>query len=222
MNDDISRGLWQDVAAHDWYPYFRSPHPVYWQEPYMTDEHWIAKQIREEREEAEAKATDDQVNHPSHYNSHPSGVECIDIVRHMTFNVGNVFKYLWRNGLKDGEPSLKDMRKAEFYLRDEIARVEAEQAAGRTTQATPSFNCVNLHVQNDTHGNRSFAFLADTTVAECARSVAKSYGYASARKFTLVFVPQDIPSYTPNWSGSLIKDLVEEYGNSVRLGEIGA
>lgn len=210
MNDDISRGLWQDVAAHDWYPYFRSPHPVYWQEPYMTD---------------------DQVNHPSHYNSHPSGVECIDIVRHMNFNVGNVIKYLWRTGLKDGEPSLKDLKKAEFYLRDEITRVEAEQvaawgkteqAAGQTTQATPSFNCVNLHVQNDTHGNRSFAVMPDTTVAECARSVAKSYGYASARKFTLVFVPQDIPSYTPNWSGSLIKDLVEAYGNIVRLGEIGA
>lgn len=70
--------------------------------------------------------SDDQVNHPKHYNEHPSGVECIDIVRHMTFNVGNVFKYLWRAGLKDREPSIKDHKKALFYLQDEIARLEGE------------------------------------------------------------------------------------------------
>jgi hypothetical protein len=70
----------------------------------------------------------DSVNHPKHYNSHPSGVECIDIVRHMSFNIGNVFKYLWRCGLKDGEPSLKDMKKALWYLQDEINAEEARQA----------------------------------------------------------------------------------------------
>jgi hypothetical protein len=42
----------------------------------------------------------------------------------MTFNVGSVFKYLWRAGLKDSEPSLKDHKKALFYLQDEIARLE--------------------------------------------------------------------------------------------------
>ena len=29
----------------------------------------------------------DSVNHPAHYNSHSSGVECIDIVEHLTFNL---------------------------------------------------------------------------------------------------------------------------------------
>jgi len=72
-------------------------------------------------------ADDEAVNHPQHYNSHPSGVECIEIVRHMTFNVGNVFKYLWRSGLKDGEPVLKDFKKALWYLEDEIKRLEAEK-----------------------------------------------------------------------------------------------
>lgn len=38
----------------------------------------------------------DPVNHPAHYTSHPAGVECIDVVEHMTFNVGNAVKYLWR------------------------------------------------------------------------------------------------------------------------------
>lgn len=32
---------------------------------------------------------EEKVNHPKHYNAHPSGVECIDIVEHMNFNRGN-------------------------------------------------------------------------------------------------------------------------------------
>lgn len=62
----------------------------------------------------------DQVNHPTHYTSHPSGVEAIDITRHMGFNLGNVMKYIWRADLKNN--SIEDLQKAEFYLRDEIVR----------------------------------------------------------------------------------------------------
>lgn len=62
----------------------------------------------------------DQVNHPTHYTSHPSGVEAIDITRHMGFNLGNVMKYVWRADLKNN--SIEDLQKAEFYLRDEIVR----------------------------------------------------------------------------------------------------
>lgn len=62
------------------------------------------------------------VDHPEHYNSHPSGVECIEIVRHMNFNLGNVIKYLWRDGIKDAEVELQDLEKAAWYLQDEIAR----------------------------------------------------------------------------------------------------
>ena len=42
----------------------------------------------------------DQVNHPPHYTGHPSGVECIQIVEHYGFCIGNAIKYLWRAGLK--------------------------------------------------------------------------------------------------------------------------
>ncbi len=62
----------------------------------------------------------DAVNHPPHYNSHPADVECIEIVRHMGFNLGNVVKYIWRDGLKDTEVPLQDLKKALFYLQDEI------------------------------------------------------------------------------------------------------
>jgi hypothetical protein len=64
------------------------------------------------------------VEHPAHYNQHPSGVECIDIIKHHNLCVGTAIKYLWRQGLKDGEPSEKDLRKAIEYIQFEIDRLE--------------------------------------------------------------------------------------------------
>lgn len=66
----------------------------------------------------------DPVNHPKHYRSHPSGIECITIARHMSFNIGNVIKYLWRADEK-GAP-LQDLEKAAWYLKDEIERRKAQ------------------------------------------------------------------------------------------------
>lgn len=63
------------------------------------------------------------VEHPSHYNSHPSGVECIDVVQHMNFNLGNAVKYIWRCDEK-GNP-IQDLEKAIFYLKQEIKRRKA-------------------------------------------------------------------------------------------------
>lgn len=64
----------------------------------------------------------DSVNHPKHYTSHPSGIEAIQVTRHMSFNLGNVIKYVWRAGQK-GDP-IEDLRKAMFYLQDEIERLK--------------------------------------------------------------------------------------------------
>ena len=70
------------------------------------------------------------VNHPAHYNTDISGVECIEIVRHMDFNLGNAFKYMFRAGRKTitGETVLeeiKDLQKAIWYLKDERNNVKA-------------------------------------------------------------------------------------------------
>jgi len=65
----------------------------------------------------------DLVNHPPHYGSHPSGVECIVITEHYNFNVGNAIKYLWRAGLKDGVDPIEDLRKAAWYVNREIERL---------------------------------------------------------------------------------------------------
>lgn len=69
----------------------------------------------------------DPVNHPSHYTSHPSGVECIDITRHMNFNLGNVVKYIWRAGMKETAPTIQDLEKAQWYLNDEIEQRKKEE-----------------------------------------------------------------------------------------------
>ena len=62
----------------------------------------------------------DTVNHPPHYNSHPSGVECITVTEHMNFNLGNAVKYIWRAGLKS-EAAVVDLEKARWYVEREIA-----------------------------------------------------------------------------------------------------
>lgn len=72
------------------------------------------------------KSMDDPVNHPSHYTSHPSGIECIEIAKWYDFCIGNCIKYLWRAGLKEergmahNEKKLQDLEKAAWYLNKEI------------------------------------------------------------------------------------------------------
>lgn len=64
----------------------------------------------------------DIVNHPPHYTSHPSGIECIQVTEHMGFNLGNAVKYIWRADLKND--ALEDLKKAAWYINREIQRRE--------------------------------------------------------------------------------------------------
>lgn len=88
-----------------------------------------------------SKNKNDQVNHPKHYTSDPSGIECIDITRHRNFNIGNAIKYLWRAGLKENkdrkliDKQIEDLNKAIWYLVDEIHRL-----GSRCTVKTDSIN----------------------------------------------------------------------------------
>lgn len=63
------------------------------------------------------------VNHPQHYNSHPTGIECIDVIEHFPFNLGTAMKYLWRAGLKPGVDTEIDLQKAIWYIEREIQRM---------------------------------------------------------------------------------------------------
>ncbi len=67
----------------------------------------------------------DIINHPAHYTRHPSGVECIQIVEHFPFNIGNVIKYCWRAGLKND--ALEDLKKAKWFIEREIERLKEKE-----------------------------------------------------------------------------------------------
>ena len=67
----------------------------------------------------------DSVNHPKHYLNHPSGIECIQITEHMSFNLGNAVKYIWRCDLK--KDAIEDLKKAVWYVQREIALREKNE-----------------------------------------------------------------------------------------------
>jgi len=70
----------------------------------------------------------DPVNNPKHYTSHPSGIDCIQVTEHMSFNLGNALKYIWRCDLK--QEAIEDLRKARWYIDREIekrVKIETEK-----------------------------------------------------------------------------------------------
>ncbi len=69
----------------------------------------------------------ERVNHPPHYNQHPSGIEAIDVIEHMSFNIGNAIKYLWRADFKDD--AVEDMQKAVWYITREIEKRKKERGS---------------------------------------------------------------------------------------------
>jgi len=70
------------------------------------------------------------VEHPIHYSwlKDLCGVEPLDICRHFDFAIGSALKYLMRKGkseksLAEGEQRIQDLKKAIFYIEDEINRI---------------------------------------------------------------------------------------------------
>ena len=72
---------------------------------------------------------EDKVNHPKHYTTHPSGIECIQVTEHYNFAIGNAMKYLWRAGIKGGSSDplskqVEDLKKSIWYINREIYNIE--------------------------------------------------------------------------------------------------
>lgn len=59
----------------------------------------------------------DPVHRPKGYNSHPSGVEAIEVGRHLTADWFNAFKYVFRAEHKNGK---QDLDKALWYAKDAL------------------------------------------------------------------------------------------------------
>lgn len=70
--------------------------------------------------------SDNNVDHPSHYNQ-SGGIECIEAIKatlgdnYQHYCKGNVLKYLWRYQYKSG---LEDLKKAQWYLNSMIKDLE--------------------------------------------------------------------------------------------------
>ena len=62
------------------------------------------------------------INHPKHYNTHPSMVECIDLIEWLGTNRGSAVKYLWRKDDK-GKPK-QDADKALWFTSREVQRLK--------------------------------------------------------------------------------------------------
>lgn len=101
---------------------------------YFDDNSWCYMQTFLEYWEPCDDSTD-KVNHPSHYTwlKDLCGIEVIDITRHLDFNLGNSIKYILRSGHKkeegytDKEKTIEDLKKAIWYLNDEINMMQKEK-----------------------------------------------------------------------------------------------
>lgn len=76
------------------------------------------------------ESANDNVNHPPHYTwlKEACGIEPIEILRHMDFDLGNAMKYILKCGRKgaledgsmDTDKAIEDLEKAIFYIKDRI------------------------------------------------------------------------------------------------------
>lgn len=81
------------------------------------------------------KNKEDRVNSPSHYTwlKDKCGIEVIDITRHLDFDLGNAIKYILRaghkveKGVSIKEKNIEDLRKALYYINDEIKLLSEER-----------------------------------------------------------------------------------------------
>lgn len=83
------------------------------------------------------------VDNPKHYVS-ASGVECIDVVKHLPYALGSAFKYVWR--FREKWNPEEDLAKAIWYLRefyDEVSR-SAPHVHNTLVVATGAINNAGL------------------------------------------------------------------------------
>lgn len=69
----------------------------------------------------------DPVSKPSHYCSHPSGIEAIEITQFEDFLTGNAIKYILRHRLKGN--AIEDIKKAIWYLEKRIEFIENNKSS---------------------------------------------------------------------------------------------
>lgn len=68
------------------------------------------------------------VDHPQHYGGRDNPYEAIKVIEAwgLNFCLGNAVKYISRNGKKDADKAVEDLKKARWYLDRQIANLESE------------------------------------------------------------------------------------------------
>lgn len=73
--------------------------------------------------------SENRVEHPNYYKL-SNGIEVLDVIRDLPFNIGNVVKYVIRAGkkkeagLSDKQKQIEDLEKAKFYIEDAIKQLK--------------------------------------------------------------------------------------------------
>lgn len=99
----------------------------------IDDEDMLEGTIQEEYDKQQA-IKDSLVNNPPYYTwlRELCGIDVIDIVRHMDFDLGNATKYILRQGRKkesgmsNKAKAIQDLNKAIWYIKDKIKMLEQE------------------------------------------------------------------------------------------------
>ena len=70
-----------------------------------------------------------EIINPQHYRS-TNHIQCIDVIEawELSYHRGNVIKYVLRAGKKSPETEIEDLKKAEWYIQREIARLQSSNA----------------------------------------------------------------------------------------------
>lgn len=145
----------------------------------------------------------DEVTRPKHYNSHPSGIECITIAQHHNYNIGAAIKYLWRQGLKDGAASITDMRKAIQYIEFEIKLQGGDVRERGQCDCRGSYQCEN-------HRSVRNIMTHDMTSDEKARAT-----FPIPENYRMLRRDEFIEAGDKLWNGTMFVDVTNIY-----IGEI--
>lgn len=73
--------------------------------------------------------TEERVDHPAHYGGKDDPYEAIKVIRawRLSFSLGNAVKYICRAGRKPGAETVEDLKKARWYLDEEIRHLEGNK-----------------------------------------------------------------------------------------------
>lgn len=94
----------------------------------------------------------------NYYLHEPSGIWCADITDHLSFNLGNAVKYVFRAGKKDEE--VECLRKAAWYLRRQASVVSSGKSvqgdlATKVAESDKSNVPMNVVMSLLVHGHTS-------------------------------------------------------------------